>query len=91
MTAEKLAVRPEGPEEPQGGAGNVPYPRRWAAMVILILAFMLDLLNVTIVNVGLPAIQRDLDASSTQLEWISASYLLAFAAALITFARAGDL
>lgn len=97
MTAEKLAVRPEGPEGPEGeggdggGAGHAPYPRRWAAMVVLILAFMLDLLNVTIVNVGLPAIQRDLDASTTQLEWISASYLLAFAAALITFARAGDL
>lgn len=60
-------------------------------MIVLILAFMLDLLNVTIVNVGLPAIQRDLGASPTQLEWISAAYLLAFAAALITFARMGDL
>ncbi|MEV8341070.1 MFS transporter [Streptomyces niveus] len=91
MTAEKLAVRPEDGDGDRGVVGDAPYPRRWAAMVVLILAFMLDLLNVTIVNVGLPAIQRDLDASSTQLEWISASYLLAFAAALITFARAGDL
>lgn len=36
------------------------YPRRWAAMIVLVLGFTLDLLNVTIVNVGLPAIQADL-------------------------------
>ncbi|GAB3834143.1 MFS transporter [Kribbella italica] len=71
--------------------GQAPYPRRWIAMAVLILAFMLDLVNVTIVNVGLPAIQRDLGATPAQLEWISAAYLLAFAAALITFARLGDL
>ncbi|MDW6020633.1 MFS transporter [Mesorhizobium sp. BAC0120] len=64
---------------------------RWHVAVLLILAFMLDLLNVTIVNVGLPAIQRDLDASVNEVGWISAAYLLAFAVALITAARLGDL
>ncbi|PSK91769.1 MFS transporter [Murinocardiopsis flavida] len=84
MTAETTTV-------PTTSDSEAPYPRRWAAMIVLILAFMLDLVNVTIVNVGLPAIQRDFGASPTQLEWISAAYLLAFAAALITFARLGDL
>ncbi|MEV0642191.1 MFS transporter [Streptomyces sp. NPDC050619] len=60
-------------------------------MVVLTLAFMLDLLNVSIVSVALPSIQRDLGATPTQVEWIAAAYLLAFAAALITFARVGDL
>lgn len=82
MTAEPSAL-------PTGT--TAPNPRRWAAMAVLVLAFMLDLLNVTIVNVGLPAIQRDLGATPAQLEWISAAYLLAFAAVLITFARLGDL
>ncbi|MFD1528931.1 MFS transporter [Pseudonocardia aurantiaca] len=81
MTAEALSTQPS----------SEVHPRRWAAMVVLVLAFMLDLLNVTIVNVGLPAIQRDLRASPTELEWISAAYLLAFAVALITAARLGDL
>jgi MFS family permease len=67
------------------------YPRRWAALAVLLLAFMLDLLSVTIVNVGLSAIQDDLKASATDLEWISAAYLLSFAVALITAARLGDL
>ncbi|MEU4415798.1 MFS transporter [Nocardia salmonicida] len=67
------------------------YPRRWAAMVVLVLGFTLDLLNVTIVNVGLPAIQADLGGTPSQVGWIATAYLLAFAAALITAARLGDL
>nr|WP_281361221.1 MFS transporter [Actinopolyspora biskrensis] len=55
------------------------------------MAFMLDLLDITIVNVALPAMQRDLGASGTEVEWFSAAYLLAFAVALITSARLGDL
>ncbi|MFC5749312.1 MFS transporter [Actinomadura rugatobispora] len=82
MTAETTTAPPESEEV---------YPRRWAALVVLLLAFMLDLLSVTIVNVGLSAIQRDLGASPTDLEWISAAYLLSFAVALITAARLGDL
>ncbi|MEX2982686.1 MFS transporter [Streptomyces sp. C36] len=81
------AVSAEAVTEP-GAAG--PYPRRWAAAAVLTVAFLMDLLDVTIVNVALPTIQRELDASPTQLEWISASYLLAFAVALITTARLGD-
>ncbi|MFE7720263.1 MFS transporter [Nocardia rhizosphaerihabitans] len=67
------------------------YPRRWAAMAVLVLGFTLDLLNVTIVNVGLPAIQADLGGTPAQVGWIATAYLLAFAATLITAARLGDL
>ncbi|MFI0419765.1 MFS transporter [Spongiactinospora sp. 9N601] len=82
MTTETTSAQPDS---------EVVYPRRWAALVVLLVAFMLDLLSVTIVNVGLSAIQRDLGASPTDLEWISAAYLLSFAVALITAARLGDL
>lgn len=70
---------------------NALYPRRWAAMAVLVLGFTLDLLNVTIVNVGLPAIQADLGGTPAQVGWIATAYLLAFAATLITAARLGDL
>ncbi|SEG81230.1 drug resistance transporter, EmrB/QacA subfamily [Thermomonospora echinospora] len=82
MTAETTSAPPDS---------EAVYPRRWAALVVLLVAFMLDLLSVTIVNVGLSSIQRDLGASPTDLEWISAAYLLSFAVALITAARLGDL
>jgi EmrB/QacA subfamily drug resistance transporter len=66
-------------------------PHRWAAAAVLITATLMDLIDATIVNVALPTIQRDLHASPAELEWTSAAYLLAFAAALITTARLGDL
>ncbi|WP_181063688.1 MFS transporter [Nocardia nova] len=70
---------------------EVLHPRRWAAMVVLVLGFTLDLLAVTIANVGLPTIQVDLGATPSQVGWIATAYLLAFAATLITAARLGDL
>jgi MFS family permease len=66
------------------------YPRRWYAAIVLLVAFLMDLVDVTIVNVALPSIQRDLHADPEQLEWISAAYLLAFAVALITAAQLGE-
>jgi EmrB/QacA subfamily drug resistance transporter len=51
----------------------------------------MDMIDVTIVNVALPTIRRDLGASSTQLEWVVSAYMLAFAATLITAGSLGDL
>jgi MFS family permease len=51
----------------------------------------MDMIDVTIVNVALPTIRRDLHASGTQLEWVVSGYMLAFAAALIVAGSFGDL
>jgi EmrB/QacA subfamily drug resistance transporter len=48
------------------------------------------MIDVTIVNVALPSIQRDLHASATQLEWVVSGYMLAFAATLIIAGNLGD-
>ncbi|WP_245238417.1 MFS transporter [Streptomyces roseochromogenus] len=53
-------------------------------------AFM-DLVDVTIVNIAIPSIQRSADASVSQIQWITAGYALAFAAGLITGGRLGDI
>ncbi len=66
-------------------------PRRGLAIGILLFAAFMDLLDVTIVQVALPSIGADLAASEAQLEWIVSGYLLAFAVALITGGRLGDL
>ncbi|MBM7503261.1 MFS transporter [Agromyces aurantiacus] len=66
-------------------------PRRGLAIGILLFAAFMDLLDVTIVQVALPSIGADLDASEAQLEWIVSGYMLAFAMGLITGGRLGDL
>jgi EmrB/QacA subfamily drug resistance transporter len=70
---------------------STPAPRRWWAFAVLLVAGFMDLVDVTIVNVALPSIQRDLQAPYVDLEWIVSGYVLGFAALLITGGRLGDL
>ncbi|MGW7257880.1 MFS transporter [Streptomyces sp. NPDC054834] len=67
-----------------------PHPRRWAAAVVMMVAALMDLLDVTIVNVAIPSIGRDLHASASDLQWLVSAYLLGFAAALIVSGHLGD-
>ncbi|MFJ8014571.1 MFS transporter [Streptomyces sp. NPDC096339] len=67
-----------------------PYPRRWAAAVVMMVAALMDLLDVTIVNVAIPSIGRDLGASQSALQWLVSAYLLGFAATLIVSGHLGD-
>ncbi|WP_329011885.1 MFS transporter [Streptomyces sp. NBC_01601] len=65
--------------------------RRWFALAIVMTAAFMDLVDVTIVNIAIPSIQRDEGASFGQIQWITAGYALAFAAGLITGGRLGDI
>lgn len=67
-----------------------PHPRRWIALVILLLAAFMNLIDITIVNVALPKLQAGLGASNSQIEWVVAVYILAFALGLLPFGRLGD-
>ncbi|MFJ4209033.1 MFS transporter [Paenarthrobacter sp. NPDC089675] len=64
---------------------------RVLVVFVLLLASFMDLLDSTIVNVALPAIQSDLGASPEQLEWTVNGYVLAFAVLLISGGRLGDI
>ncbi len=66
-------------------------PRRWVALVIVLVAGFMQLVDISIVNVAIPSIQRDLDASYSQIQWVLAGYQLAFAVTLITGGRLGDI
>ena len=67
-----------------------PYPRRWQALGILALSLLVITMGNTILNVGLPTIREELDASSSQLQWIVDSYLLVFAGLLLAAGALGD-
>ena len=62
----------------------------WLAAAVMIVGALMDMIDVTIVNVALPTIRRSLQASPTELEWVVSGYMLAFAAALIVAGSMGD-
>src|SRR5438876_11359526 len=66
------------------------YPRRWLAAAVMMVAALMDMIDVTIVNVALPTVRADLGASATQIERVVSAYMLAFAAVLITAGSFGD-
>jgi len=78
------------PAELRDPAAAGGYPRRWFAAAAMMAAVLMDLVDVTIVNVALPTIRHDLGASATQLEWVVSAYMLAFAAVLIAAGNLGD-
>ncbi|MFI9809031.1 MFS transporter [Streptomyces sp. NPDC052301] len=71
-------------------AGYEPDPNRWRALWVTLVAGFMSLLDVTIVAVALPTIQRDLHASPAQVQWVVSGYALTFALALVTAGRLGD-
>lgn len=60
------------------------------ALLIVAFAFVMDLLDSTIVNVAIPSIQANLGASYATIQWLVAGYALTFALLLITGGRLGD-
>ena len=66
------------------------YERRWWVMAILSASVFLVVVDNLIVNVALPTLQRELDASVTSLQWIVDAYALIFACLLLAGGGIGD-
>ncbi|WP_172122354.1 MULTISPECIES: DHA2 family efflux MFS transporter permease subunit [unclassified Devosia] len=66
-------------------------PRRWPALFVLLIANFMNLIDVTIVNVALPSMREGLGATDSQIEWVVAAFVLAFALGLLPFGRLGDI
>lgn len=64
--------------------------KRWIALIFLALGVSMIILDATVVNVAIPTMVRDLGLTTTDAEWINASYALAFASLLILFGRLAD-
>jgi EmrB/QacA subfamily drug resistance transporter len=64
--------------------------RKWWTLVLSSIATFMLLLDITVVNVALPDIQRDLDASLSSLQWVVDAYSLMLAACLLTAGSLGD-
>jgi len=64
--------------------------RQWAVLAVLCLSLFMVVLDVTIVNVAIPTLGRDLGAGTTDLQWIVDAYTLVFAALLLAMGHVGD-
>jgi EmrB/QacA subfamily drug resistance transporter len=65
--------------------------RRWASLLVVCLAQLMIVLDVTIVNVALPSIQRDLHFGQNNLTWVVNAFLITFGSLLLLAGRLGDL
>src|SRR6266404_1038489 len=64
---------------------------RWRAFALLAVAYFMTVVDLTIVNVALPTIGRDLHFSATSLQWVATAYALTFGGFLLLGGRAADL
>ena len=64
---------------------------RWSAFALLAVAYFMTIVDLTIVNVSLPTIGRDLHFSETGLQWVVTAYALTFGGLLLLGGRAADL
>lgn len=68
-----------------------PDPLRWRALGVSQLAAFMALLDVSIVNVALPSIGRELDASPATAQWLISGYALTLGLTLVPAGRIGDM
>ena len=71
-------------------AEHAGHPRRRAVLAVMCLSLLIVVIDNTILNTALPTLARVLKASTTDLQWITDAYTLAFAALLIMAGALGD-
>ena len=65
--------------------------RRWMALALIVIAQFMVILDVTIVNVALPSIERDLGFAQENLQWVITAYTIMFGGTLLLGGRLADL
>jgi MFS family permease len=66
-------------------------PHRWRILAVVATAFFMTILDVSIVNVALPSIGKDLNFAQENLQWVITAYAIAFGGFLLLGGRAADL
>src|SRR5947199_2720463 len=77
------ALRIAQPAQPTGS--------RWLSLMVLCAGFLMIVVDMTIVNVALPSIRRDLGFSQSGLAWVVNAYLIAYGGLMLLAGRLGDL
>jgi EmrB/QacA subfamily drug resistance transporter len=78
------------PRIPDETPSDLGYRRRWWTLGVLCLSLVVIGVDNTILNVAIPTLVKDLNASTSQLQWIVDGYTLVFAGLLLTAGSLGD-
>jgi len=73
--------------QPHAGA---PSPARWLALAVLCVSLLMVSLDNTVLNVALPTLERDLHATTTELQWIVDAYVIVFAGLILVAGSVAD-
>ena len=76
---------------PESEPGVPALERKWWTLIAVCTATFMLLLDITVVNVALPDIQRSLHSSFSDLQWVVDAYSLTLAAFLLTAGVLGDM
>lgn len=66
------------------------YARRWSTLAVLCLSLLIVIIGNASLNVAIPTLSRELGASTSQLQWVIASYSLVFSGLLFSAGAIGD-
>ncbi len=82
----------DAPPAPDSGSGSAPaaHPHRWRILSVSLLVGFMALLDVSIVNVAIPSMQKALDTSAGTIQWVVSGYALTFGLTLVAGGRLGD-
>src|SRR6267378_4317429 len=66
------------------------YERRWRIWGVVMLGLFMALIDITIVNISIPQLERDLHASVDTVSWVLNAYNIMFAVLLVSMGRLAD-
>src|SRR5580704_18817492 len=75
-----------------GASGQAePDPRRWLILVVIAVAQLMIVLDLTVMNLALPSAQKALDFSNVDRQWVVTAYALSFGSLLLFCGRLADI
>jgi len=88
-----MSSSPHAPDAAAPPAATAGHPKQHhrLALVVIAAAQLMVMLDLTIVNIALPSMQRELHFSATNLTWVINAYVLVFGGLLLLGGRTGDL
>jgi EmrB/QacA subfamily drug resistance transporter len=80
-----------GTQHGWGAVAAQPDPRRWLVLVVIGIAQLMVVLDMTVMNIALPSAQHALGFSNVDRQWIVTAYSLSFGSLLLFSGRVADL